>query len=161
MSERKLHRLGKEPENGFLFLLFADAHDLVAAERAEFKKFSTAAAHASHAIVAHDFFAKRASMRDGRRRMPRAKQFAILENDWRRFENGNFDFRNGDVYIRRFHENLNITDEEGLAGHKTRFVYRLAINERSVSGLAIADNKFAAVQFQFTMETRNRRMNYL
>ena len=110
MGERKFHGFGKETENGFLLFLFADAFDFVAAERTEIEIFPAAAEHAGHTIFAHDFLAMGASMRDGGRGMPRAKQNAILQNDWRRFENGNFDLWNRDVYIGRFDEYFNVAD---------------------------------------------------
>jgi len=161
VSERKLHRLGEESKNGLLFLLVANAFDFVAAEGAKIEIFPTAAAHASHAILAHNLFAMRASVRNRGRRVARAKQRAILENDWRHFENGNLDFRNGDVYISRFNEYLNVTGAESLAGDKPRLANGLAIDESAVGGFAIAEDKFVTVQLQFTMEPGNRGMNDL
>ena len=158
MSERKFYCFGEETKNGFLFLLVADAFDFVAAERAKLEIFSATPAHASDAIFAHHFFAKSASMRDGGRRMPRAKQRAIFEHNGRRFENGDFDFRNGDVYISRFDENFNVAGGEVLAGHKARFANRFAIDKSSVGGFAVAQDELAAVQFEFTMETGNGGM---
>src|SRR5262249_14491595 len=110
-------------------------------------------------LFAHDFFAVRAAVRDSCRGMSRAKQRAIFENDRRRFENRNFDFRDGDVYIGRLNKYLDVTYGERLAGHQPRLANGLASDERAVGGFAIADDKFAPVQLEFAMETGNGGMN--
>ena len=161
MSEGKFYCFGEETENGLLFLLVADAFYFVAAERAQLEIFPAASAHPSDAIFTHDFFAMSAAMCDRSRGMPRAKQRAVFEHDGRRFENGNVDFRNGDVYIGRFNENFNVADAESLASHKPSFMNWLAINESAVGGFAVAKDKFAAAQFELTMEPGNGGMNDL
>jgi len=91
----------------------------MAAKRAEFEIFSASAAHASHAIFTHYFFAMRASMRDGGRRVPRAKQFAILENDCGALRTGTSIFGIS-TFTSSTQRISNITHREGLASHQPR-----------------------------------------
>jgi hypothetical protein len=114
IGEWKFDGFGEKSEDGFPFLLIANSFDFVAAERTQIERFATAPAHASDTVFAHDLPAMGASVCNGGSGMPSTKQRAILENNWRRFEDRYLDFRDGDVYIGRFNENLDVANRKSL-----------------------------------------------
>lgn len=152
MPEFELHRvLQKTEEPFFLFgRRDGDAFTFLTAQWAEKQRLAAFAPHHVDARVAHDFFAMRAFIGGLQMRVARTQHRAVGQNH-RRLRTRTFKLRNGDVGLGGFDEQFHVAQAQILTGHQPRFLDGIAVDERAVGGVAIAQKNAVVGEHQFAV----------
>ena len=123
---------------------------LVAAERAEEQRVAAFALHDMHATVAHHLVAVRAFVGGVHLGMARTQHRAAFQHH-RRLRTLTLKLGNRDIDLGGFDEQLHVAQMHRLAGKQPCLPDPVAVDERAVGRIAIAEHHAGARQLQFAV----------